>query len=84
MIAQVNYILRSSLAKLYAAKFKLRTRKAVFTLARNDLSKPIGKRAKSIIGVVDEGNAKLQGIKFTKITKFPIQRVKDQQGGLET
>lgn len=71
MISQVNYILRSSLAKLYAAKFKLVTRKAVYSLAGNDLSKAIGKRIKSVIGVIDEKGAKLQGIKFTKYHQIP-------------
>jgi len=71
----VSYIIRSSLAKLYAAKFKLRTSAAVFKIAKNDLSYPIGQRAKSVIGVDEKGAPKtrqgLMGIKYTKYHNIP-------------
>lgn len=71
----LSYILRSSLAKLYAAKFRLRTAAAVFKIAKNDLSQPIGQRAKSVIGV-DEGGVPtnkrgLVGIKFASYHTIP-------------
>lgn len=72
----VSYIIRSSLAKLYAAKFKLRTTAAVFKIAKNDLSLPIGRRAKSVIGVDEDGVPKnkkgLVGIKYAKYNSIPV------------
>lgn len=60
---------------MYAAKFRLKTAAAVFKIGRNDLSSPIGVRAKSVIGV-DESitvnpNNKLVGIKFSEYHKIP-------------
>lgn len=67
----VNYILRMSIAKMYAAKFKLKTTKAVYKIAGNDLGKPIGNRSKSIIGVKEGVTNKLQGIKYSKYNTIP-------------
>ena len=74
-IARINFIIRVSLAKMYAAKFRLKTAAAVFKLGKNDLSSPIGVRAKSVIGVDENGitntNNKLVGIKFSEYNKIP-------------
>ncbi len=73
----LSYIVRSSLAKLYAAKFKLRTSAAVFKIAKNDLSQPIGQRAKSVIGVDESGvpanKQGLIGIKYAYYHTIPGQ-----------
>jgi len=42
---RVMWLIRSSLAKTFAAKFKLRTQARVYVLAGSDLSKPINKKA---------------------------------------
>jgi len=75
-IARVAYIIRYSIAKVYAAKFKLIRVAAVFKLGGNDLSKPIGARAKSVVGA-DEANTPkgktkaLTGILFDRYHKIP-------------
>lgn len=75
-LARLAYIIRYSVAKVYAAKFKLKTVAAVFKIGGNDLSKPIGVRAKSVIGA-DEPNTpqgskkKLMGILFDRYYKIP-------------
>jgi Reverse transcriptase (RNA-dependent DNA polymerase)/Type II intron maturase len=75
-IARVAYIIRYSIAKVYAAKFKLETVAAVFKVGGNDLSKPIGERANSVVGT-DEINTpqgkkkKLIGILFDRYHKIP-------------
>lgn len=75
-LARVGYIIRYSIAKVYAAKFKLRTVAATFKIGGNDLSKPIGARAKSVVGA-DEGDTpqgpkkKLIGILFDRYHKIP-------------
>ena len=50
----ISHILRFSTAKLYAAKFKLKSIRAVFKKGGRDLSKPLSKHRKSIVGVTDE------------------------------
>jgi group II intron reverse transcriptase/maturase len=75
-IARVAYIIRYSIAKVYAAKFKLRTMAAVLKIGGNDLSKPIGVRAKSVIGTDEidtpQGHKqKLAGIIFDRYHKIP-------------
>lgn len=50
---RVMRVIRNSLAKTYAAKYKLGTMSKVFSVAGKDLSKPL-KSKKSIIGVTDE------------------------------
>jgi retron-type reverse transcriptase len=49
-----SYVLRFSAAKTYAAKFKLKTIAKVLKTAGRNLSKPIGRRMKSILGAKDE------------------------------
>jgi len=74
--ARVAYIIRYSIAKVYAAKFKLQTVAAVFKIGGNALSNPIGVRVKSVVGA-DENHTpqgsdkKLQGILFDKYHKIP-------------
>ena len=50
----VSYILRYSIAKLYAAKFKISSIRKVFRLAGTDLSKPLSSHKKSVVGVTDD------------------------------
>lgn len=75
-IARVGYIIRYSIAKVYAAKFKLPTVAAVFKIGGNNLSKPIGARAKSVVGG-DEINTpsgkkeELKGILFDRYHRIP-------------
>lgn len=75
-LARLAYIIRYSVAKVYAAKFKLKTVAAIFKIGGNDLSKPIGVRAKSIVGA-DESDTpqgskkKLTGILFDRHYKIP-------------
>lgn len=73
-LARLSYILRESTAKVYAAKFGLRTAAAVFKIGSNDLSKPIGERTKSVIGVgetaVPKKNA-LTGLLYAKYNEIP-------------
>lgn len=58
---------------MYAAKFRLKTAAAVFKIGGNDLGKRIGNRAKSVIGVDEDGvtKSKLVGIKFSKYHEIP-------------
>jgi len=75
-LARVAYIIRYSVAKVYAAKFKLKTVAAVFKIGGNDLSKPIGVRVKSVIGTDEQDtpqglNKKLTGILFDRYHKIP-------------
>ena len=60
-IARAAYIIRYSIAKVYAAKFKLKTVAAVFKIAGNDLSRPIGERVKSVVSAdIQETKGKTQ------------------------
>jgi group II intron reverse transcriptase/maturase len=75
-LARLGYILRYSIAKMYAAKFKLGTVAAVFKIASNDLSKPIGAKVKSVIGADEKDTpqgikTKLTGILFDRYHKIP-------------
>ena len=70
-VARVAYILRYSLAKVYAAKFKFPTVAAIFKAGRNDLSRPIGTKRKSAVGVVDKINVKIPGILYDRYNKIP-------------
>lgn len=74
-IAYVSYIIRYSIAKVYAAKFKMKTVARVFKIGGNDLSKPLGIRAKSVVGNdekdVPEGAKVLKGILFDRYHKIP-------------
>ena len=51
----VAYIIKYSVAKVYAAKFKLKTVAAVFKIGGNSLANHIGKIIKSVVGA-DERN----------------------------
>uniref|UniRef100_UPI0023F2B125 reverse transcriptase n=1 Tax=Cyathus jiayuguanensis TaxID=380660 RepID=UPI0023F2B125 len=75
-IARTAYIIRYSIAKVYAAKFKKRTVAAIFKIAGNNLSRPIGVRAKSVVGADEkdtpQGQKKeLKGILFDRYHKIP-------------
>lgn len=75
-LARVAYLIRYSVAKVYAAKFKLKTVAAVFKIGGNNLSKPIGARAKSVIGADEKDtpqgtNKKLTGILYDRYHKIP-------------
>ena len=78
-LARLVYIIRYSVAKVYAAKFKFKTVAAIFKIGGNDLSKPIGVRVKSVIGADEpdtprrrEGSKnKLTGILFDRYHKIP-------------
>jgi group II intron reverse transcriptase/maturase len=63
-IALSAYIIRYSVAKMYAAKFKMKTVARVFKIGGNDLSRPLGERAKSVVGA-DEKNK--HGGEYTRI-----------------
>jgi group II intron reverse transcriptase/maturase len=69
--ARIAYIIRYSIAKVYAAKFKLKTVAAVFKIGRNNLSSAIGKKRKSILGV-DVALSCKQGEEKTKSRIEPI------------
>jgi hypothetical protein len=61
---------------MYAAKFKMRTVAAIFKIGGEDLSKPIGARAKSVVGVdnipnFSETEKALTGLLYTKYHKIP-------------
>lgn len=73
---RASYILRTSIAKMYASKFKLDTIAAVYKSGGEDLGRPIGKRAKSVVGndedrVPKGAKAKLQGILYTRYHEIP-------------
>lgn len=53
VLAYTAYILRYSLAKVYAAKFKLKTVSSVFKIAGNDLKRPLGNTKYSAVGLTD-------------------------------
>ena len=75
-MARVAYIIKYSVAKVYAAKFKLKTVAAVFKIGGNSLANPIGKRIKSLVGA-DERNTssgkkvQLTGILYDRYYKIP-------------
>lgn len=73
---RASYILRTSIAKMYASKFKLETVAAVYKIGGEDLRCPIGKRIKSVVGndedkVPKGAKAKLQGILYTRYHEIP-------------
>jgi group II intron reverse transcriptase/maturase len=57
-MSRINYILRFSTAKMFAAKFRLSSIAKVFAIAGKDLSSPISKKAanskKAVIGQTEE------------------------------
>ena len=68
------YIIRYSIAKVYAAKFKLKTVARVFKVGRNDLSKAIGNTKKLAVGVVDKEGKKISGILYDRYHKIPDRK----------
>ncbi|YP_008475037.1 hypothetical protein, partial (mitochondrion) [Candida oxycetoniae] len=68
-VAYVAYILRYSLAKVYAAKFKANTVAAIFKLGGNNLSHPIGAKRKSAVGILNK--VKIPGILYDRYHKIP-------------
>jgi len=72
--ARMAYIIRYSIAKLYAAKFKLKTVAKVFKLGKNDLSKTIENTKKSAVGVVGKEDKKISGILYDRYHKIPDRK----------
>jgi hypothetical protein len=70
-VARIAYILRYSIAKVYAAKFKTKTVARTFKLGGNDLSRPTGAKKKSAVGVIDKPNTKIPGILYDRYHKIP-------------
>lgn len=73
-IGWLSYILKTSTAKIYAAKFKLKTTAAVFKIAGNDLGRPLGVRAKSVIGLDENKQPKkdtLKGLLYSEYHMIP-------------
>jgi len=70
----MSYIIRYSIAKVYAAKFKLKTVARVFKVGRNDLSKAIGNTKKSAVGVIDKKAKKISGILYDRYNKIPDRK----------
>ncbi|KAF9618398.1 hypothetical protein IFM89_001121 [Coptis chinensis] len=70
-----SYIMRGSLAKLYAAKYKLRSRAKVYKIASRNLSRPLlGKKGQSPeyhnllrMGLVDS----IDGLQYTRMSLVP-------------
>jgi hypothetical protein len=81
-MARFSYIMTHSLAKMFAAKYKLRTRGNVFALAGKDLSKELkAKKGKTPVGATDamvslnseRAGAKLKGA----LPSMPYTKYKD-------
>jgi group II intron reverse transcriptase/maturase len=53
-VAYISYILRFSTAKLYAAKFKLKSISKVFKKGGKALGRPLSSNKRSVVGVTDE------------------------------
>lgn len=53
IVHRISYILRFSIAKVYAAKFKLKTTAQVFKKGGVDISKPLSSKKKAVVGVTD-------------------------------
>ena len=71
-VARLSYILRTSLAKTYAAKFKLGTAAKVFAKGGRDLSKPI-KARKGLNNAPRVSNRRGQGVNATSCQPFPTR-----------
>lgn len=70
------YVIRSSLAKLYAARYKLKSRAKVYNIATRDLSNPLRERANNMsseysdllrLGLVDV----IEGVQFSRMSSIP-------------
>lgn len=75
-VARVAYIIRYSVAKVYAAKFKLKTVATVFKIGGNSLAYPIGERVKSVVGADERDTpcgkkVELTGILYDRYYKIP-------------
>lgn len=80
--SQISFIIRHSIAKMFAAKYKLQSRAKVFAVADKDLSKPI-KSSSTPVGMTDEKLArdaesaggkvkvKIRGIPYSKYNQIP-------------
>lgn len=64
------YIIRYSLAKMYAAKFRLGSVAKVFREGKNDLSQAIGLKKKSAIGFRNTQNKRIPSILYDKYHKI--------------
>ncbi|KAH9293322.1 hypothetical protein KI387_041473, partial [Taxus chinensis] len=70
-----SYIIRGSLAKLYAAKYKLRSRAQVYKIASHNLGRPLKEKKGSSphfkellrMGLVDS----IDGLQFTRMSLIP-------------
>ena len=72
-VTRVSYILTHSLAKTFAAKFKLGTRSKVFALAGKDLSRPLkAKPGKTATGMTD-----------LKLTQWAVEAGGNLKGALK-
>lgn len=71
VIFYAAYIIRYSMAKMYAAKFRLGSVAKVFREGKNDLSRAIGLKKKSAIGFQNTENKKIPGILYDKYHKIP-------------
>ncbi|XP_047327115.1 nuclear intron maturase 1, mitochondrial [Impatiens glandulifera] len=76
IVAFCGYVIRSSLAKLYAARYKLKSRTKVYNMASRDLSRPLRKSGiKSLpdyeqhlaMGLVDP----IEGVRFSHMKLVP-------------
>nr|YP_003204913.1 endonuclease [Millerozyma farinosa]CAY39283.1 Endonuclease, COX1 group II intron encoded [Millerozyma farinosa] len=72
--ARMAYMLRYSIAKVYATKFKTKTVAKVFKMGGNDLSKPIGNTKKSAIGITDKDNMKIKPVTYDRYWKMPERK----------
>lgn len=87
-IMYFNYLIRYSLAKMFAAKYKLRTIQKVFRLAGKDLSKPLKRGITSVHGATDQQqiadaekagsvvNKEMPGVLYTKYARIPAPDLK--------
>ncbi|XP_058196147.1 nuclear intron maturase 1, mitochondrial [Rhododendron vialii] len=76
VVAFFAYVIRGSLAKLYAARYRLKSRAKVYKIASRDLSNPLRVSNKSSVpeysdllsmGLVD----KIEGVQFSRMSLIP-------------
>lgn len=87
-MSKTAYIVRQSLAMMFAAKYKLRTRAKVFAIAGKDLSRAIKKPDRTPVGKTDEEvrkdakkaggmiETRVQGIPYSKYREIPLPDLK--------
>lgn len=87
-MSKMVYIVRQSLAMMFAAKYKLRTRPKVFAIAGKDLSRVIKKSDRAPVGKTDEEvrkdaekaggmvETKIQGIPYSRYREIPLPDLK--------